>query len=534
MSFIDYAHVNTKFLVSDDKNIYKICKSQGKKLDNLFLNNSYHNSVISHDPDQVIFNFLGHVLNTTEKSLLSEGLNFVIPPKNINYADYMLPFELLYRDVDSLEVFNLDKKFIKSRLRDSAFSSDKDAGKTFEKNLPKAEFDALKILLKNKDIIIQNADKGNRVVILNRKDYVCKMKSILNDSSKFPKVYIDHDKVLNHLIHMENQVTDVLKNLRDKKEISIEQYKDLSPSGSRPGIIYCLGKVHKIVTDGLPSFRPILSAISTPTYKLAKFLVPMLEPLTTNECTIKDSFTFAEELQSFDSKLVTASFDIESLFTNIPLQETIDLCVEKLFQDRTHVDNLSKDSFSELLTRTVSESLILFDQEFYKQHDEVAMGSPLGPTLANVFLCYHEKIWLQNCPSEFKPVIYRRYVDYTFLLFRSKHHIEKFQNYLNRQHKNIKFTSGTENENSISFFDIKITRDNNKFMTSVYGKPTFNGVFTNFGSSSQSHINTTCCLRYYTGHSNFAQISNVFIRKLTSSRLFLKIMVTPKVLLISV
>ena len=74
----------------------------------------------------------------------------------------------------------------------------------------------------------------------------------------------------------------------------------------------------------------------------------------------------------------------------------------------------------------MSESLILFDQEFYKQHDGVAMGSPLGPTFDNVFLCYHEKIWLQNCPSQFKPVIYRRYVDDTFLLFHSKHHIEKF------------------------------------------------------------------------------------------------------------
>ena len=108
-----------------------------------------------------------------------------------------------------------------------------------------------------------------------------------------------------------------------------------------------LAKVHKIVTDGLPSFRPILSAIGTPTHKLAKFLVPMLEPLTTNEHTIKDSFTFSEKLQSFDSKVVMASFDIELLFTNIPLQETIDLCVENLFQDRAHVDNLSKDSFHE-------------------------------------------------------------------------------------------------------------------------------------------------------------------------------------------
>ena len=116
--------------MSNDKKIYQISKNQGKKLHNLFLNDFYHNSITSHDPDKVIFNIPGHVLNTTGKSLLSKGLNFVIPPKNINYADYMLPFEMLYRDVDFLEVANLDKEFIKSRLRDSAFSSYKDTGKT--------------------------------------------------------------------------------------------------------------------------------------------------------------------------------------------------------------------------------------------------------------------------------------------------------------------------------------------------------------------------------------------------------------------
>ena len=63
------------------------------------------------------------------------------------------------------------------------------------------------------------------------------MKNILNDKLKFQKVYVDHDKILNPLIHMENRVTHVLKNIGDKKEISIKQYKDLSSSGSRPGIM---------------------------------------------------------------------------------------------------------------------------------------------------------------------------------------------------------------------------------------------------------------------------------------------------------
>ena len=166
------------------------------------MNNSHHNSITSHNPEKVIFNFPDHILNITEKSLLSKGLNFAIPPKNINYADFMLPFELLYRDVDSLEVSNLDKEFIKSRLRDSAFSSYKDIGKTLEKNLPKEEFDALEFLLKNEDIIAEKADKGSTAVILKRKSYVCKLKNILNDKSKFQKVYKDPEKNLNHLIHM--------------------------------------------------------------------------------------------------------------------------------------------------------------------------------------------------------------------------------------------------------------------------------------------------------------------------------------------
>ena len=149
MSFIDYLHVVTKFFVLNDKNISKIRKNQSEKFYNLFLNNSHHNSITFHNPEKVIFNFPDHVLNTTEKSLLSKGLNFAIPPKK-NYADFMLPFELLYRDVDYLEVSNLDKEFIKSRLSNSAFSSYKDIGKTLEKNLPKEEFDALEFLLKTR------------------------------------------------------------------------------------------------------------------------------------------------------------------------------------------------------------------------------------------------------------------------------------------------------------------------------------------------------------------------------------------------
>ena len=133
MCFIDFVHVITIFLVSNDKAISKIPKTHGKKLHNLFLNNYYDNSVTLHDADKVIFSFSSHVLTNHEKSLLSEGLNFALLPKDINYADYLLPFELLYRDINSLMISNFDLDCVKAQLRDSAFSSYKELGSLWKR-----------------------------------------------------------------------------------------------------------------------------------------------------------------------------------------------------------------------------------------------------------------------------------------------------------------------------------------------------------------------------------------------------------------
>ena len=142
----------------------------------------------------------------------------------------------------------------------------------------------------------------------------------------------------------------------------------------------------------IPSnFRPILSAIETPMYKIAKFLVPILKDLTCNECSVKDSFDFAKETLQQSSDCFMESLDITSLFTNIPLDGTINNCSNELFDKKQYVSNLDQASFEKLLVLATKESFFIFDKTFYKKLDGVAMGSPLGPTLANRFLCYHEK-----------------------------------------------------------------------------------------------------------------------------------------------
>ena len=119
---------------------------------------------------------------------------------------------------------------------------------------------------------------------------------------------------------------------------------------------------------------------------------------------------------------------------------------------------------------------------FYIQVDGVAMGSPLGPMLANIFLSHREENWLNKCPIKFKTSFYRRYVDDICVLFESSKSADSFRAYMSSKHQNINFTVGKENVGSFSFLDVKICRKNEKFVTSVYRKPTYNGVFTNYES----------------------------------------------------
>ena len=136
-----------------------------------------------------------------------------------------------------------------------------------------------------------------------------------------------------------------------------------------------------------------------------------------------------------------ASLDVDSLFTNIPLNETIDICIDSLYKDDENTPKVPKDVFRNLLTVATKESLFMFNNKFYKQIDGVAMGSPLGPALANIFMCNFENKWLKDCPHSLKPVVYRRYVDDIFVLFSSLDQTEKFKKYLSSKHPNINFSN---------------------------------------------------------------------------------------------
>ena len=107
---------------------------------------------------------------------------------------------------------------------------------------------------------------------------------------------------------------------------------------------------------------------------------------------------------------------------------------------------------------------------------------PLKHTFANIFMCFHETVWLNDCSFEFKPALYKRNVDDTFLLFNDASHIQPFLGYLNSRHPNIKFTKEIELDNCLSFLDFNVSRKDSKFHTSVYCKSTFSGLGLSFFS----------------------------------------------------
>ena len=128
--------------------------------------------------------------------------------------------------------------------------------------------------------------------------------------------------------------------------------------------------------------------------------------LQTNLFTVKDSFHFAEEIADQQHDLFMGSLDVDSLFTNIPLEETIEICTNELFKESETVEGLSKTEFKELLSLATKDSHFIFEGTLYKQIDGMAMGFPLSPILANAFLVYHKKKWLEHCPLEYRLLYY--------------------------------------------------------------------------------------------------------------------------------
>ena len=432
----------------------------------------------NYDPaSSSVLNLSSYVPSSSESFVLGLGLKHSVPKRNLQREVVFSEFESLSgqlfhhkpKSVEALEGLN-------AKLYDLAHSFCGTPLDLSDFRMRKECFEAYKSIKDNNDIIITRPDKGSGVVILNRTDYVNKMIDIISDVSKFKQ--LGHADQVDFTAKIEKAFQNRMYKWLKDGSITAEVYNLIRPTGSQRPRLYGLPKTHK---PNCP-LRPILSMIGSPQHKLAKYLIAVLKPVLDkfSRYTVKDSFSFVESLRSLPSaSFHMCSFDIKSLFTNVPLLETIRICLNQLYHsDLTPPDVAESVCFDMLKMATVNVEFS-FDNIMYRQVDGVAMGSPLGPILANIFVGFYEE---QLFRSGKQPSMYLRYVDDTFVLFDERKEGEEFLERLNNLHNALQFTKEDENNGKLAFLDVFIERSAGAFLTSVYRKPTFNGDYIPWSS----------------------------------------------------
>ena len=341
-------------------------------------------------------------------------------------------------------------------------------------NITKEESEALKRLRGRNDIMILPADKGNCTVVMEKEDYNMKIKALLEDGD-YAKLRGDQTT------KTEKEVKKYLNTI--KHSLSESKFWHLNPTNSTPPHIYGLPKIHK---PNVP-LRPIISCVGSPCHHLAKYLAEVINPLVGKTASyVKNSKDFAESIRGYPIETgdLMVSFDVESLFTNVPTSEALRCLKEKLENNenlplRTAIPIAN---ILEMVQYCISTTYFQFQGTFYKQTAGMAMGSPLSPVMANIYMEWFEEHAINTAVD--KPKMWKRYVDDTFSIWpHGKEKLDIFLKHLNSIAPTINFTMEIEENNSLPFLDTLARRHENTLRTEVYYKKTSTGKYLDFRSN---------------------------------------------------
>ena len=442
-------------------------------------------------------------------------MDFGIPPK-FNQTDILAEFELLQQQLTAVPAkSDVAAATCRASLAAEAFRFAQSPPDTRSFSLTREHIKLLKELRKNPEIVISRPDKGRATVIMSAVEYRAKMMVILNDTTKFCR--LGPCDGYDHTANIDTKLSKYLLFLSKSHQITQYEHDRLAPTGSTRPRMYGLPKIHK---KNIP-LRPILSMSSSPQYKISKWLCAMLQTVLTlyNRHCVKDTFEFVDKIRKskFESCGYMCSYDVVSLFTNVPLRETIDICAAALYHNKSVTPpDLNESEFVKLMLMVTSGVEFSFDNVMYKQLDGVAMGSPLGPVLANIFVGFCES----SIPPSLWPSVYYRFVDDVFCHDEDQETCENFLTTLNGLHPALKFTAEGERDGVISFLDVNITRNNDTkgLDMTVYRKPTFTGLYIPWGSytPTKSKVHLVKALVYRAHRICSPHLLQEELRRLTS------------------
>ena len=366
--------------------------------------------------------------------------------------------------------------------------------KNVASNTSKEEKDALKALRDNDDIIVKPSDKCKGFVIMDKQDYIDKAHTILTDQENYERLEKDITPKVEAKIKRSFKQT-VAGKLPDKL------IDDFTPRHSRTPVFYGLPKDHKLSVP----LRPVVSNCGGPTEKTSILLEKILHQLIQFvPLHLTDTTDFLDKLREFwnahdvPENAIFFSVDVVNLYGSIPLDDAVEAVREAL---ENHVDEietcgLSVDEICSLLEQCLTNNVFRFGDEFYLQKQGVAMGNPVAPMVAILFMDRFETLALQHAPR--KPAFLVRYIDdFAGVWLDGKESLDEFVSYLNGIDSRIQFTSEMteEGEGSVPMLDTLITLDKEdglcKYSTELYIKPNNAGIILHYKSAhpKQTKVN---------------------------------------------
>ena len=323
--------------------------------------------------DRWVVNKSDKVLTEPELSVLQNGMNFAVSPTHIPVVEFITGIEsavkLIGTDSDEAARLRLDCVDLLEKAKVPA------------SNISKEEREALRSLKSDKDITILPADKGRSTVILNTTTYKEKANELLSDTNTYTRIKKDPTA------KYKTQLVDKLKALKDEEAIDNKLYRQLYPTTSVVPKFYGLPKVHK------PScpLRPIVASRGSITYDTAKHVAKILAPLVgKSDRHLQNSQDLVSKMSKFTlgPNECLVSYDVTALFTSVPVEECLSIIKDLLSADDTLESrtDLNPQQVTDLLEICLKTTYFVYDEKFYIQREGAAMGSPVSPIIANLFM----------------------------------------------------------------------------------------------------------------------------------------------------
>jgi hypothetical protein len=339
----------------------------------------------------------------------------------------------------------------------------------------------------HENLFIINADKSNKTILVEQSFYDKKVQELLADTNTYTCLNTDPTK---RLIKKSEKLIDDLINT---KRIEKSAKKQLWNENAYPPRIYILLKLHKEGTPG----RPVISSINSIGQPIAKFLAKILENIRDkNKYNFNNSHefkTYIDTIQSPEHDHELVSFDVVSLFTNVPLDLVFEI-LENRWDDIDEYTGLTKTQFFDLLRFCLYDcNYFLYNAKIYKQKEGLAMGSSLSTVLSDFIM---EKLLDTQIPKfPFKPIFFKKYIDDNITIL-PKQHINETLDILNNFHPKITFTKENQLNSRIPFLDMTLIKENGKIITNFYRKPTSSGRILNFHSAHPFHMKRNTAINF--------------------------------------